>query len=228
MALINPTKTSHMVDHNSSRALISPTTRTNSNLVEAHSTGTSNTQLRTSSTVRISSSQARTPSMEPTNNNPVRTSNMAVTLLSPEAPTVRSTTRSLLRLLEVLSMDSMDSRVNNISPLLLDSNHSISRPVRATLILNPTAASSVARLINMLIRHKDIVHHRLQALRTSHLLRQEDLLEDTTLPTMEDRETSSLMVVSRNTAAAPLLCLTAPTLNNTEEPTEGLHRSYAE
>jgi hypothetical protein len=156
---------------------------------------------------------------------------MAVTLLSPEAPTVRSTTRSLLRLLEVLSMDSMDSmdsRVNNISPLLLDSNHSISRPVRATLILNPTAASSVARLINMLIRHKDIVHHRLQALRTSHLLRQEDLLEDTTLPTMEDRETSSLMVVSRNTAAAPLLCLTAPTLNNTEEPTKGLHRSYAE
>lgn len=215
MARINPTKTSHMVDRNSSRALTSPTVRTNSNPVEAHSTGTSNTQLRTSSTVRISSS-------------PVRTSSMAVTLLSLEAPTVRSTTRSLLRLLEVLSMDSRDSRDNNTSPLLLDSNHIISRPAMATLILNPTAASSVARLINMLIRRKDIVHHRLQARRTSHLLHQEDPPEDTTLPTMEDREASSLMVVSRNIAAAPLLCLTAPTLNNTEEPTKGLHRSYAE
>ncbi|KAF4997031.1 hypothetical protein FGRMN_4119 [Fusarium graminum] len=117
----------------------------------------------------------------------------------------------------------MDNRANNIFRLPLDSNHTISRLVKAILILNPTVVSSAARLISMLITHRDIVRRRPQALRTTHHLLQEVLPEDTTLPTAEDKDISSLMAVSHNTIVAPPLCLTAPILNITGELTEGVH-----
>jgi hypothetical protein len=135
---------------------------------------------------------------------------------------VLRTTRSLLLRQEVLpNMDKMHNRDSNTFLHPLDNNHISHLLVQVILIFKRTAATLVARLINMPSSHRAIVHRQPQAIRTFLPLHLGPPPEDTALPIMQARGASSPTVVSRNSTVALLLCLMVHTLNM-EELTERL------
>jgi hypothetical protein len=214
----------------SSKAPSIPTMRTSNNLVVVNIMVTSSILAQPSNTARISNSTVPILPMEAINSSQVRTSSMVETLLE-GARTCRTTTRSLLHLQGVRpSKDNMGNKDSSISPLLLDSNRSISRQVRVILILKPTEANSAVHLISMPNSPRATVRPQLVVPSSILLPHLEDLPEDTTIPTMGVMGTSSLLtVISRTTAAALLLFLTEATLNNNMgDLTEGLTRSCTE